>query len=219
MTLFAQWLDTVFSEFDYAILSFYHSLAELAGAFFTPFMNIISLSGEKGLLMFVIAFILMLFKKTRKTGLCMFGAVCCGALLTSITIKPLVGRLRPFEASELYREFWSFAGSAVEDGFSFPSGHVTAAAAGSMALFLSRGKKYLWICLPYVILMGASRNYFAVHYPTDVIAAMIIGTISALLAFVIAKLIYDFLEKHRNVKLFSFILDFNIIKTGSKNNQ
>lgn len=218
MTLFAQWLDTVFASFDCAILSFYHILAETAGAFFTPFMNIISLSGEKGLLMFSIAFVLMLFKKTRKLGLCMFGAVCCGALLTSITIKPLVGRLRPFEASELYREFWIFTGSAVEDGFSFPSGHVTAAMAGSTALFLSRGKKYLWICLPYVILMGASRNYFAVHYPTDVIAAMIIGAISALLAFFIANFIYIFLEKHRHVKFFSFVLDFDVVKTFSKNN-
>jgi hypothetical protein len=54
-TLFAAWLDQTFYAFDAAILGFYHSLAEWGGGFFTPFMKLISLLGEKGLFFILIA--------------------------------------------------------------------------------------------------------------------------------------------------------------------
>ena len=219
MTSFAQWLNSFFSGYDRAIFEFLHSVAEHCGAFMTPFLSAISLSGEKGLLVFLVAFILMLFKKSRKVGVCMFGAVCCGALITSITLKPLIERLRPFEVSELYHQMWTFVGAVEEDGFSFPSGHVTAAMSGMTALVLSGGKKNLWIACPYVILMGISRNYFIAHYPSDVLGAMIVGLISAIAAYFIMKLMFSFFEKHRDKKFFNFILEFdisNLFKPQSK---
>ena len=64
--------------FDYSILHFYHELAVIAGDVLTPIMNFITLIGEKGIIMFLISFVLMLFPKTRRSGVCIFGAVCCG---------------------------------------------------------------------------------------------------------------------------------------------
>ena len=203
-----------FAPFDNALLEAYHGVAQLCGGFFTPFMKFITLIGEKGLLFFLLALVLMLFPRTRKTGVCIFGAVCCGALLTSVILKDLIGRLRPFEASETFRAFWQFVGSPAEEGFSFPSGHVTAAAAGCLALILERGKKYALPCIGFVILMCMSRNYLMAHYPSDVLAAAVVGSLSAVAAYFIARWIFQLLKQHRKQPLCRFILYFDPLRFG-----
>ena len=60
------------------------------------------------------------------------------------------------------------------------------------------------------LLMGLSRIYLLAHYPTDVIAGVIVGTISSVVAYYITKFIYFLLLKWQNVKLFNFILDFDL---------
>lgn len=198
-------------NFDFTILEFYHKLAESAGNILTPIMEIITLIGEKGLWLFLLAFILMLFPRTRRTGVCIFGAVCCGALITNIILKDTVARPRPMVAEDpIFREWWEFIGSPKENGYSFPSGHATAAAAGMFALVLSESKKYLFAAVPYVALMCISRNYLMAHYPTDVLAGAIVGVVSAIIAYFIAKIIFIILEKYKDIKLFGFILNFDV---------
>lgn len=209
-SVFAQWLNQTFSGFDGAILEFYHCLAELCGIILTPIMRAVSFTGDKGILLLILALILGLFSKTRKTGICMFGAVCCGALMTNVILKETICRIRPYEASEIFREFWTFVGAHAESEFSFPSGHTTAAAAAATGLWLTRGKKYLAVSIPYVFLMAASRNYFIVHYPTDVIAGAIVGTLGGIVAYMITLLIYRVLQKYRDTKFCSFVLDFDL---------
>lgn len=197
---------------DSFILSFYHSLAESAGVVLTPLMKLITLVGEKGILMFLLAAVLLLFPKTRRAGVCIFGAVCCGALITNIILKDAVARLRPFEAEAIFNEWWQFVGSPAEDGFSFPSGHVTAAMSGMLALCLTRGKKWIAPSVIYVLLMAVSRNYLMAHYPSDVVAAILVGAFSAVIAYMITNLIFAFLEKRKENKFFAFLLDFEPIK-------
>ena len=213
---FAKWLDLTFSGFDGSILEFYHGLAEWGGAVLTPIMRAITVTGDKGLLLLLASLILCLFSKTRKSGICMFGAICCGALMTNVILKETICRVRPYEASELFREFWTFVGAHAESEFSFPSGHTTAAAAAATGLWLTRGKKYLAISIPYVALMAASRNYFMVHYPTDVIAGAIVGTLGGIIAYFITLGIYRVLQSHEDVKFFRFVLEFDVIKALKK---
>ena len=207
---FAKWLDLTFSGFDGSILEFYHSLAEWGGAVLTPIMRAITVTGDKGLLLLFVSLILCLFSKTRKSGICMFGAICCGALMTNVILKETICRIRPYEASELFREFWTFVGAHAESEFSFPSGHTTAAAAAATGLWLTRGKKYLAISIPYVALMAASRNYFMVHYPTDVIAGAVVGTIGGIIAYFITLGIYRVLQNNAERKIFRFVLEFDV---------
>ena len=209
---FAKWLDLTFSGFDGSILEFYHELAEWGGAVLTPIMRAITVTGDKGLLLLFVSLILCLFSKTRKSGICMFGAICCGALMTNVILKETICRIRPYEASELFREFWTFVGAHAESEFSFPSGHTTAAAAAATGLWLTRGKKYLAISIPYVALMAASRNYFMVHYPTDVIAGAIVGTLGGVIAYFITLGIYRVLQNNAERKFFRFALEFDVIE-------
>ena len=207
MTAEALWLNSFFSGYDTAILSFAHKMAELAGSVLTPLNKIITLLGEKGILFFLLAVVLMLFPRFRRTGVCMFGAVCCGALITNIILKDQIARPRPFETVDQFRQWWEFIGAPAEDGFSFPSGHVTAAAAGVTSLCLMRGKRWFIPGAIWVLLMMFSRNYLMAHYPSDVLFALLVGIFSGFVAALITQLIFRFLENHSGEgKFYDFLL-------------
>ena len=207
LTAEALWLNSFFSGYDTAILSFAHKMAELAGSVLTPLNKIITLLGEKGILFFLLAVVLMLFPRYRRTGVCIFGAVCCGALITNILLKDAIARPRPFESVDQFRQWWEFVGAPAEDGFSFPSGHVTAAAAGVTGLCLMRGKRWFIPGALWVLLMMFSRNYLMAHYPSDVLFALLIGVFSGFVAALITQLIFRFLENHAGEgKFYDFLL-------------
>lgn len=64
------------------------------------------------------------------------------------------------------------------DEFSFPSGHT--GAAFLMAVLMSAAFPYLTIpAVLWACLVGYSRVFLGVHYPTDVLAGMILGLASA----------------------------------------
>ena len=205
----ALWLDSNLAGFDHLFLSFQHFFADKAGTVLTPVMRAITFLGEKGIIFFILALLFMLLASKRDLGVCIFGAVCCGALITNIILKDTVGRLRPFE-NDIEYELWRMAvGSPAEDGFSFPSGHVTAAAAGMVSLCLSRGRKWVLPTVVWVLVMAFSRNYLMAHYPSDVLAAAIIGALSAVIAWGVTKLIFRLLEKYDGSPFCAFVLDFD----------
>jgi undecaprenyl-diphosphatase len=221
------WIDAVFGGMDLAIFTFMHNLATLMGenagaditSFFTHLMNFISFFAHDGLCMFALGAILMLFRRTRRAGLCVFLAVCCGGLITNITLKPLVARVRPYanmeHLGETVREWWIMVGEARKGesiDSSFPSGHTTAATAAMLGLFLSANKKKCWPVLFFPVLMGVSRIYLMVHYPSDVLAGFIAGTLGAVAAYFITKLVFQRLQAREDKPLCRFALNFDIIE-------
>ena len=209
-TAIAEWLNTTFAGYDSAILGFMNTLATAAGGFLTPLMKLITFLGEKGIVMFLLAIGFMCFSRTRRIGVCMFGAVCCGALITNIILKDMVARPRPFEYMAVYKQYWDLIGSPAESGYSFPSGHVTAATAGMTALCFTRGKKMILPTVIVVLLMGISRNYLMAHFPSDVLFAVIIGVLSAFIAYLITKAIFNYLEDNDDFPFCAAILEFDL---------
>ena len=57
----------------------------------------ISFLGNKGWIWIVVALVLMIFSKTRKSGIGSAFALILCLLITNMCIKPLVDRLRPYE--------------------------------------------------------------------------------------------------------------------------
>lgn len=209
------WLNSSFALFDYAILNLFHLLADSAGTFLTPLAKVFAFVGDNGYLSLLIAFIMLCFSKTRKCGVCIVFAIGFGALFTNLIIKDIVARPRPY-ASEIqaFTDWWNRVGAPLESEFSFPSGHTTAAMASMTALCIAIGKKRKWLIAPsalYVVLMGASRNYLMVHYPSDVIGGIIIGGIAATLACTIVFAIWKKLEKNAEKKFWHFVLFFDVI--------
>jgi undecaprenyl-diphosphatase len=166
--------------------------------------------GEKGWPFFLLALVFMLMADKRDLGVCIFGAVCCGALITNIILKDTIARPRPFQSSIEYELWWNAIGSPAEDGFSFPSGHVTAATAGMAALCFTRGRKWFLPAVLWVLLMAVSRNYLMAHYPSDVLFAVLIGLVAAVIAYLITLLIFRLLEDHEDLPFCALLLGFNL---------
>ena len=221
--MIAEWINNTFLGFDYSIFAFFNMLAKNAAGILTPIAEFLAIIGDNGYFGFLIGFILLCFKKTRKCGLCVIFAIGFGALFTNLTLKSLVARPRPYAdgpAVEQIKLWWEFVGAHPESKHSFPSGHTTAAMAAMTALCIAIGKKRGWIIAPaalYVLFMGASRIYLVVHYPTDVIAAIIIGGISAVIACFAIKYFWLFIEKmSQKNRFFAFLINFDIIAVFSK---
>ncbi len=201
------WLNSFFAGYDRAVLGFAHRMADLAGSVLTPFTRFFSLLGEKGLFFLLLALILLLFPRWRRTGVCLILSVGIGAMITNLFLKHAVARPRPFEDVDLYRQWWQAAGAVAETGFSFPSGHVTATAAAMTSFCLLRGRRWSLPAVILVLLMMFSRNYLMVHYPSDVLFAALIGVFSGFTAALLTKLLFRFLESRDGEgQLYDFLL-------------
>ncbi|MBR3768083.1 MAG: phosphatase PAP2 family protein [Clostridia bacterium] len=204
------WLNTTFETFDYKILEFYNTLhTGPLGGFFDFFFEAYTHLGDEGLLFIVLGIIFLLFKKTRKVGFGMLFAVIIGALFTNVTIKPLVARPRPYVTNQVFQDWWLAVAHGLEGEKSFPSGHTTSTVAALIPVFMMTNKKKSWIVLVLAVLMGASRNYIMVHFPSDILGGIIIGVIAGLLACLIMKLIYDAANKNGN-KLGNKFVEFDL---------
>ena len=183
----ATWLNTVFAQFDLSITTAVHTLAEKAGSFLTPVMEVISFFAHDGIPLIIIAICLMLFRKTRRFGVAMLAGITIGALFTNCCLKILIARPRPYadETSEYYK-MWQTVGMNTESDKSFPSGHTTAALASCMGIFLTaKEKSKAWPVFIFGLLIAFSRIYLCVHYPTDVIAGLIVGCIAGALGYLV----------------------------------
>lgn len=215
LTFLANWLNTAFASFDLTILSFFHSLAVSAGEFFSPFFHAITFTGEGGWLFILIALTLLLFSKTRRSGIMMALSIIVGALLTNVLLKNIVARPRPYISVEEIEAWWQYIGAIVMSDKSFPSGHTNITAAALLGLWFSFDKKKRVIfaapLFVFIILMGASRLYLMVHYPTDVIGGIFTGVISGIAAYFLTKLIYKKLNNSSS-KFAKFVLEADLRK-------
>ena len=192
----AEWLDTVFAGFDFTILRAIHEFAVATGGFFTPLMYFVSIFAWKGLGMVLLGAALLFPRRTRRVGVCILLAVLLGALVTNLLLKPTVARARPYAGAGQITDWWIFAGGARESDLSFPSGHTTATAAAMVALFLSFKRRYAFPALIFALLMGFSRMYLMVHYPTDVLAGLLIGALAAVAAFFAVRALFRLAARH-----------------------
>ncbi len=191
MSSFALWLNEAFAGFDYAVLEFFHNLADLAGWFFTPFFKFITFFGEAGIPCIIFGIALLFFKRTRKAGVCVLVAIIIGWLIVNISVKPMVARPRPYVSGiEDFHTWWLAAGGPEMSEFSFPSGHTNVAVCTFLAFCFVMGKKWIAPCVTFCVLMGMSRIYLMVHYPTDVIGGIVCGFVAGVLGWLIVDLIY-----------------------------
>ena len=82
-----------------------------------------------------------------------------------------------------------------------------------MGIFLTTNKKYSWTALLFAVLMGITRMYIVVHYPTDIIGGLIAGAIGGALGFAIAYFLYRFLQAHKENKVCHLVLEADPVLT------
>lgn len=174
----------------------------------TPVMKVITYFGEDGYFWIAICLLLLLFKRTRRLGIICSLSLAFTFLCCNLIIKPTVDRTRPWIVFREVVRLLSPPGDA-----SFPSGHSANAMGPAWALFLaslpvrpSKGEAGSYDYTPCLgwqgdgadpkivhrfgnaavilaLLIGLSRLYLGMHYPSDVAAGLLLGMICATVVF------------------------------------
>ena len=155
-----------------------------------PLMTIYTKLGDAGLLFIALGLVMLLFKSTRKAGFSALCAMIIGLVVVNFTIKPLVSRPRPWVVIE------GFVNLVEEkDPNSFPSGHTNAAFAFALALCVAAPKRWMKIAaVCAAAVMGLSRLYVGVHFPSDVLVGALIGSLCGLAGAYIVKIVWARIE-------------------------
>ena len=148
-----------------------------------PLVSFYTKLGDAGLLWIALSLAMLFFKPTRRAGALALCAMILGLVVTNITIKPLLSRLRPWLD-------WPIVPLVTEkDPNSFPSGHTSASFAAAAALWPTLGKKWAKVTVMVLAaLMALSRLYVGVHFPSDVIVGVLVGFFCGWAAFKLLKL-------------------------------
>ena len=173
-------LDTT-KVFDTTITNFIHR--NISGEIH-KILEVITFIGGVKFLPFLVIFIclvLVLKKKENYAELLLFNFLL--STIVYVVLKNIIQRPRP-----------SIFLFIKETGYSFPSGHATNNMAFyGMLIYLAyktiknKKLKILTITLLslWILIMGTTRIYFNVHYPSDVLAGYVLGIICILISLII----------------------------------
>lgn len=150
-------------------------------------MPLITDLGNGAIIWILIGIIFLINKKYRSYGLMIIVALMLCFIIGNLSIKPLVARVRPFNATPL------LDGLLIKPptDFSFPSGHTMCSFAAGVVIFYMNRRIGIF-ALIISSLIGFSRLYLYVHYPSDVFWGMIIGILLGSLSIIIINKIKEF---------------------------
>ena len=187
-------LSYLAEHFDLPILDWI--MANLWCPFLDAVMPVITVLGDAGIFWIALAAVFLLIPKHRKMGLSMGVALIMGVVICNMILKPVVGRIRPYDYQlEVFQKTIPLLIERQHD-FSFPSGHTIASFEAAVAMLICN-KKLGIPAMILAVLIAFSRMYLYVHYPTDVIASVILGIGLAYLGKILVQKGYDFYEKRK----------------------
>ncbi len=159
--------------------------------------------GDDGIFWIALGIILLIPKKTRKWGVCLFMGLAIATVINNLGLKNILERPRPFWATgttapdgTAWKAFFDWPEGMdyvfpelipMSESWSFPSGHSSTSVGAGFAFMLASKKKYGVPVFIVSILIALSRIYVRIHYPTDVIAGIIIGLVSGVLAYLLVE--------------------------------
>ena len=147
---------------------------------------------EKGIFWIIVILALLFLVKDKRVGLTGCAALCLSVLLCNIILKNIVQRDRPCWIDPTVQLLVD-----VPDDYSFPSGHTSFSFAAAVAIFRYY-KGWGFLALVIACMIGLSRLYLFVHFPTDVLVGAFCGIVAGLLA---GMLVNDFYKAHPDFKI------------------
>lgn len=152
----------------------------------TPVLNrvmcLITHLGDSGMIWILLALVLLVMKRTRKTGAILAVALIVDLILCNGILKNLVARARPFTVNPQIALL-----IPTPHDFSFPSGHTAAAFTAVTALYLGKARALFKPALVLAILIAFSRLYLYVHYPTDILGGIVCGVLCGYAGYRLVK--------------------------------
>ncbi len=180
----------------------------------TPVMKVITLFGEAGVFWIVLCLAMILFRRTRRLGIICAASLLLTFISCNLILKPLVDRVRPWVTFQMVNAMLAPPGDA-----SFPSGHSANSMGPAWGMFIATmplktagSRSYDGVrCLGWkgdgispqtmhkwsiaavvlALLIGLSRLYLGMHYPTDVACGLLLGMIAATIVYKVILVIED----------------------------
>jgi membrane-associated phospholipid phosphatase len=143
------------------------AIHKLSNPFLDQVMWLVTQTGQAGAVAVVVLAVIWFVRHHRTVDALAIVVSLVGAAALNGVLKLIFARPRPSLFPPLVKV----------SGFSFPSGHVTAAVAvyGFLAVLLWRAGRRGWAIFSslWVLLVAISRIYLGAHYPSDTLGAMI----------------------------------------------
>ena len=155
------------NSFDIGVMKFIQN--NLSNPILDKVMIFITGLGDTGFIWILIGLVLLINKKYKKIGIMVLVALALGSIFGEIILKNIIERHRPFISIEGINLLIDAPTS-----YSFPSGHTTSSFAATFVLARNFKKKSIYI-FTLATLIAFSRIYLGVHFPTDIIAGVILG--------------------------------------------
>ncbi len=181
--------------FDTTVRNFIHEFAFPA---LTSVMQLASFLGSTLFLtIFGVLIVITLYLRKHRHGALLFTITTVGASILLVLLKLAFKRVRPEP----------FFDTILPVSYSFPSGHSLASFCfyGALAVILTdRTNKLghqiiIWIsAITMILLIGISRIYLGVHYPSDVVAGYAVGLIWVITIAIGDRLIH---AKDKNIEI------------------
>ena len=153
-------------NFEFEILDFIYNIHNPV---LDACMRFVTCLGDGGIMWIILGLVMCFIKKYRRAGATVLLALLMMLVIGNVTLKPLIARIRPYEFADHVSLI-----IAAPDDFSFPSGHTFASFASAVSIFMFH-KKEGCISLILASVIAFSRLYLYVHYPTDILAGIVLG--------------------------------------------
>lgn len=158
--------------------------------FMDAFWVAITSLADKGWFWILLAVMLLIFKKTRMVGVTMLVSLIINHFMTNMLLKDLFGRPRPYNVSAELETLIKQLSS-----YSFPSGHTSSSFAAAFIMYRMLPKKAGIPALVLAAMIGFSRMYVGVHYPTDVLGGIVVAFMSSVWAHYLVQMIQKKMQK------------------------
>lgn len=167
--------------------SFLYFLQGLHSPLLDRLMMAFTALGDMGIFWILLALVMLFRKKYRRCGIGMAISLVLMLIVGDVVLKHLFMRARPCwidTSVELLIQ--------LPKDYSFPSGHTFASFVSAVTIFLHHKKEGI-AALVLAVLISFSRLYLFVHFPTDVLASIVLGTS-------IAFLVWFFMNRYEEKK-------------------
>lgn len=168
------------TDIDISILLFIQE--HIRKEWLTVIMKAITFLGDLGWFWILLGILLVFPKKTRNIGFVVLFSLLIDILVNNVALKNIIARTRPYDFTDAIIPL-----IPKPHDFSFPSGHTAASFASAFVCYRMAPKKYGIAALVLAALIGLSRLYLGVHYPSDVIGGFFVGLLSSIAAYYILK--------------------------------
>ncbi len=181
-------------------LQILHWFGSIHNPVLNPIMYFFTCLGNAGIfwILLALALLTVLPKKYRKVGLTMAIALILSLIMCNGVMKNFYHRVRPFVTDPTLQETELYGIFATIHDWSFPSGHTSASFAAAVAMFMWYKKEGVGTLI-IAALISISRLYLTVHYPTDVLASLILGSLYGVIAYFITVALFNKFPKIRAV--------------------